>query len=129
MAKKIVKPVVVAEPVVVADANPFAAMAQTFTDAPVAPPAAPVQHPRAVVQRGGGTYSACTLGAKKYNVTAPHNVAAWKAVQKCLTEHGGTAAVAQLCAAIAAEPDAARCGKPSGMVAYLVKVRALASVA
>ena len=132
--KGMVAPKVVVAPVV-APVGAMGAMALALVAGKPLPavlpqvPAAPVQQPRAIVQRSGGTYTACTLGGKRYNVTAPHNVAAWAAVQACLSTNGGTASVAQLCAAIAATPAAAPCGKPGGMVGYLVKVRALASVA
>lgn len=118
-------------------AAPAAAPANLFpaVAAPAAAPAAtPVplpnaQAPRAVVLRGGATFSAVTLGPKRYSVSAPHNAAAWAAVQGALAAAGGTAPVQAVCKAIAAEPQAARCGSAAGMVAYLVRRGALAAVA
>lgn len=109
--------------------SPVAAMVASVTAAPVAPAPATAQIPKAVVLRGGATFSAVKLGAHKYAVSAPHNVAAWAAVTACLQANDGTAPVQAVCKAIAAEPLAAKCGSAAGMVAYLVRRGALASVA
>lgn len=81
----------------------------------------PVAAPKAakvVALRGGPAVSTVKLTGVAYRVQAPHNVAWWDAVNKCIAAGKGSAAVT----------DIIKAGPPATMVGYLIRRGYLAAV-